>query len=114
MKYSIKEILSHGFVMGNVKIDNAVKTSVKTFSKEEEKELFLNSIDKSLKEIENMDDNSYLTVQKLMISDPLLRENGLKHIEEGKSAVDSINLVMDEIIKSLENSSSVVIRVLMY
>lgn len=106
MKYSIKEILSHGFVMGNVKIDNAVKTNVKTFSKEEEKELFLNSIDKSLKEIEKMDDNSYLTVQKLMISDPLLRENGLKHIEEGKSAVDSINLVMDEIIKSLENSSS--------
>ena len=106
MKYSIKEILSHGFVMGNVKIDNAIKANTKTLSKEEEKELFLNSIDKSLKEIENMDDNSYLTVQKLMISDPLLRENGLKNIEEGKSAVEAINLVMDEIIKSLANSSS--------
>jgi phosphoenolpyruvate-protein kinase (PTS system EI component) len=106
VKYSINEVLSHGFVMGNVKKDNNTKSNLITSSKEEERQLFLASIDKSLKEIGNMEENSYLTVQKLMISDPLLRENALKYIDEGKSAIDAINLVMDEIIISLENSSS--------
>ncbi len=106
MKYTIKEVLSHGFVMGNVKIVDNSKTKPRVKSKEEEKEAFLNSIDKSLKEINNMNDDSYLVIQKLMISDPLLRENGLKYIDAGKSASEAINLVMNDIIESLQKSSS--------
>ena len=106
MKYSINEVLSHGFVMGTIKLDDTFKSNKKIKSKEEEINSFLNSIQKSLKEIDNMPDNSYLIVQKLMISDPLLKENGLKYIEDGKTAVEAINLVMDDVINSLENSSS--------
>ena len=106
MKYQINEILSDGFVLGNCFIDDKSKRISKPKSKEEEKELFINSINKSLKEIENMKQNSYLDIQKLMISDPTLRQNGLNYIEDGKSAYDAINLVMDDIINSLEASSS--------
>ena len=106
MKYQINEILSDGFVLGNVKLDNKNKAINGIKTKEEEKELFLNSINKSLKQINNMKADSYLDIQKLMISDPTLKYNGLKYIEDGKSAYEAINLVMNDIIDSLKASSS--------
>lgn len=106
MKYSIKEILSNGFVMGTVKVLDSFEIIKKPKNKEDEKKQFLNSIDKSLNEINNMKDDSYLVIQRLMISDPTLKENGIKYIDEGKTAAEAINLVMEDVIKSLEESSS--------
>ena len=106
MKYSINEVLSHGYVMGTIKCDNLEKKNRKAKSVDEEKELFLNSIDKSIKELDKIKDDSYIEIQKLMISDPLLKNNGLEYIEAGKSAEDAINLVMEDIIKSLIESTS--------
>ena len=106
MKYQIKEILSDGFVLGNAKLDDNFNSIKKIKSKEEEKELFIKSINKSLKQLDEMKDDSYIVIQKLMISDPTLKEKGINYIETGKSAYEAINLVMDDIINSLEASSS--------
>ena len=106
MKYSIKEVLSHGYVMGTIKCDNLEKKNRKIKSIDEEKESFLNSIEKSIKELDKIKDDSYIEIQKLMVSDPLLKTNGLEYIEAGKSAEEAINLVMEDIIKSLIDSTS--------
>ena len=81
MKYQIKEILSDGFVLGNAKLDDNFKSIKKIKSKEEEKELFIKSINKSLKQLDEMKDDSYIVIQKLMISDPTLKEKGINYIE---------------------------------
>ena len=106
MKYTIDKVLSHGFVMGSIKIDEISKHSDTKTSKEKEMNKFLSSIEKSVLELDNMNDDSYIMIQKLMIQDPLLKENGIKYINNGKTAREAINLVMSDIINSLEASSS--------
>ena len=106
MKYSINSVLAHGFVMGKAKVEKGINYKTKSNKSEDEKILFLNAIEKSINELNNMGDDSYLITQKLMISDPLLKNNGLKYIEDGKTASEAISLVMNDIIESLSNASS--------
>ena len=35
MKYSVKEVLSHGFVMGTIRLDDTFKSKTKIKTKEE-------------------------------------------------------------------------------
>ena len=106
MKYSINSVLAHGFVMGKAKVEKGINYKTKSNKSEDEKILFLNAIEKSINELNNMGDDSYLITQKLMISDPLLKNNGLKYIEDGKTASEAISLVMNDIIESLSNAKS--------
>lgn len=106
MKYSINSVLAHGFVMGKAKVEKGINFKTKSNKSEDEKILFLNAIEKSINELNKMGDDSYLITQKLMISDPLLKNNGLKYIEDGKTASEAISLVMNDIIESLSNASS--------
>ena len=106
MKYSINSVLAHGFVMGKAKVEKNINYKSKSYKSEDEKILFLNAIEKSIDELNKMGDDSYLITQKLMISDPLLKNNGLKYIEDGKTASEAISSVMNDIIESLANASS--------
>lgn len=105
MKYSIKKILANGFVIGKIKKIETKEIINQYTSIDDEKEKFINSINKSLEELNNIKDD-YIIVQKLMISDPLLKNNGIKYIESGKSSSEAISLVLDEIINNLNNSNS--------
>ena len=111
MEYRIKEVLSNGFSLGNIKKEIEIKDNIKILSKEKEKELFSNSVLKSLNEINLLKEKEkdlyeYLCVQELMINDPLLKKSVFELIDEGKSAKDAISISMDYVIDNLALSNS--------
>lgn len=107
MKLYKGQVLSEGVAIGNIYIPEEIK-SRKSLGKKREKEKLLAAIDKALLQIENLkNDNKenveYLNIQKLLIEDYTLKDQALKHIDEGLNANESIELVLNKYALELTN-----------
>jgi len=110
MRLLIKNILSNGCVLGNVKKMNTTGEYVKANSSKELKR-FYEARDITIKQIqelkkENKDMIDYLTIQELMVLDPNLEIEVKAFISEKMSAVDAVKKSMEKYKAGLSNSSS--------
>ena len=91
MKYEIKSVLSQGLVMGNFVNVSSINQDDHFISEEYETKRLIKAIDKTVSEIKtlkekNPDLEEYLVAEELIASDPVLKENAIKLINEKKSA----------------------------
>lgn len=108
MEGQIKSVLSDGIAIGNVmtkKINNNY------LNDESEEEAFQNALTKSLAQIdkmiaENNELGDYLIALKLMISDKTLVSSVKSLINEGYSAYEAVEMVMNKHIDDLSLSTS--------
>ena len=111
MEYRIINTLSSGYTMGKIRVVDNIEIKYDKLSIDEEKLLFDNSVNNSLKEIKELDNSDssisdYLLALEYMITDKTLKNNVYSYIEKGNSAKDSIILSIDKIIKPLLESDS--------
>lgn len=109
---SIKvKVLSEGIAIGHVqKLKFKVSNQTATEPNEEKEKLVL-SIQKSIKEIEELkkthqENEEYLAMQILLLSDSVLLNKASKEIEQGASAMDAISLVLGDYMNSLLDATS--------
>lgn len=115
MNYNVKSTLSSGYTIGTIKTKKSFKSNIIKESIEIEKLKYENAIkdiliDLDNKELINSAIKDYLTIQRLMISDPLLKEAVFNKINEGLSVCDSIELTMNEFINPLKNSNDTYLK----
>lgn len=72
---------------------------------------FLDAVNISLKQIDDLICNSpsnkdYLEIQKLLINDPVFKDEVLDLINNGNSTYSSVSFVLDKYIKSIEDSNN--------
>lgn len=107
MKLYKGRVLSEGVAIGNIYMPVEIK-SRKSLGVKREKEKLLTSIDKALSQIEhlkneNIEDVEYLNIQKLLIEDYTLKDQALKYIDEGLTANESLELVLNKYALELSN-----------
>lgn len=115
MKYEIKSVLSQGLVMGNLVNVSSINQDDNFISEEYETKRLIKAIDKTVCEIKtlkekNPDLEEYLVAEELIASDPVLKENAIKIINEKKSACVALREVMNGYMDSLLEATSEYMR----
>lgn len=115
MKYKIKEVLSNGYVMGEA-LKLKIKNDEPEFVSEEFELIKLNhSIQRTSHELNDIKRNNpdladFLETERLIAVDPILKKGVVAKIEEGHSAEEALEFVMNEYINNLANSKSEYLR----
>ncbi len=105
------QVLSEGIAIGNLrKLIFSVPNQSKLVPNQE-KEKLQQAIEKSIKEIEELktldkENEEYLAMQVLLLSDPVLLEKTNREIENGVSAIEGITFVLGEYMNSLLDATS--------
>lgn len=105
-------VLSEGLAIGRAHIVSySVLEDKKALGVLEEKNKLEEGIAASLQQIEDMklkneENREYLEVQRLVIGDVVLKEKAITWIEQGCSAIGSLERVFEEYIDILKNSTS--------
>ena len=115
MKCLIKDILSDGYVYGDVLKFSGTETNEKTLSTAEEIELLDKAINKTHNEIlklknKNPDLEEYLITEDLIATDPNLRKRTVELISIGHSAKFALKNVMEGYMNDLLKSTSYYLR----
>lgn len=111
MKYFSGDVMSEGVAVGPIHhLEYQFKEQQKT-NPEEEKEKILKAIHQSIEQLEELlrtdrEDESYLTIQVLVLKDTVLKQKIFTYIDQGFSAYFSLSMVMEEFKKSLLSSAS--------
>lgn len=104
-------VLSEGIAIGQIQKPSYSLINSNASCPSQEKEKLKLAIQKSIEEIEelkksNQDNEEYLSMQILLLSDPILLEKSNLVIEQGASAVAGISLVLGEYMNSLLDATS--------
>lgn len=114
LKHSIKKVISNGQTFGKLVVFS--KKEVITSDNQEEVIKYKNAVKKSLEQITKLKQNNkdlveYLTVQELMIADPMLEKKVIDYItSNNENVVNSIKYVMNEYSVGLSNSTSTYLK----
>lgn len=111
MKLYKVQVLSEGVAVGTVHSSCADVSLAAKSTVEEEKENFFKAIEISLQQLDdliakNKENEEYLVIQRLLITDHILEKSVLEFIDAGESAVKSVHSVLQSHIMSLEESSN--------
>lgn len=110
MKLLIKSVLSNGCVLGRIKKMNNNFDYIKSNASDEisrfikAREISINQINEL--KLENKDMTDYLTIQELMLADPIFEKKVTDLINDNNSVVTAIQIIMNEYKEGLNNSSS--------
>ena len=115
MKHSIKRVISNGHIFGNLVVLSKTKEII---SNDQSNEVlrFKNAIKKALNQISQMKQNNkdlidYLTVQELMIADPMLEKKVIDYItKNNETAINSVKYAINEYSLGLMNSTSTYLK----
>lgn len=104
-------VLSEGVTIGKVLTFSHRFLKHKTAQPTEEKEKLKKALEDSIKELENLknvhkENEEYISMQILLLSDPTLLTNANKEIDKNLSAEQSVSNVLHKIINSLSNATS--------
>ncbi len=115
MKCKIKDILSDGYVYGDVLRFSGTDSDEKTLSSDEECELLDKAINKTHNEIlklknKNPDLEEYLITEDLIATDPNLRKRTVELISVGHSAKFALKTIMEGYMNDLLKSTSEYLR----
>lgn len=104
-------VLSEGIAVGRVKNMKIEPVLSQVTCPKDEKEKLKKALDRSIKELEELktrskENEEYLSMQILLLSDAVLLEKAYKEIEKGRSAVQSISIVVLEYMNSLLDATS--------
>lgn len=113
MKITQKQILSEGIAMGKVYLEQGHRyVFSEQTSVSREKSLFLKAVRQATEQIDDFlktsseEDREYLTVQRLLIQDPVFMKKTLLKIEEGALATVGLSGVLDEYAQELKKSEN--------
>lgn len=111
MDVKINKVLSEGIAIGLIKKINTNNNSIATDDIDNELEKFNNTINKSIKEIDELisdhpDMSDYLNVQRLMILDSNLNKNVIDLLNKAYSIKSAIIEVMDNFISDLSKTDN--------
>ncbi|MCM1130806.1 MAG: PEP-utilizing enzyme [Roseburia sp.] len=105
------KVLSEGVAIGKALTFSYRFLKQKTTQPTEEKEKLKKALEDSIKELENLknahkENEEYISMQILLLSDPTLLTNANKEIDKNLSAEQSVSNVLQEIMNSLMDSTS--------
>lgn len=105
------KVLSEGVAIGKVLTFSYRFLQQKTTQPTEEKEKLKKALEDSIKELENIknthkENDEYISMQILLLSDPSLLTNANKEIDQNLSAEQSVSNVLHKIMNSLMDSTS--------
>ncbi|MDE7263665.1 MAG: hypothetical protein K2N64_03270 [Anaeroplasmataceae bacterium] len=111
MSYYKGLVLSEGIAVGRAENLKKESTISHIACPKDEKEKLKDAVQNSIKELEELkvkskENEEYLSMQILLLSDSILLEKAFKEIEAGKSAIQSISIVILEYINSLLDATS--------
>ena len=115
MRYQIKKVLSEGYTIGSVKALIDDDNSEEIISSEDEIIKFNNAIKLCLEQInilkkkeKNLKD--YLDIQELMVKDPDLNKRVKSFILSGMSALEAVEVVIEDYLSQISESPSAYLR----
>ncbi len=106
------DVLSEGIAVGKAYVEKSGFAKwVKKLGGKQDKKALERAINDSIKQIEEIKNNNaenqdYLNIQILLISDPILKEKTFNLLDAGMSASQSVDQVLDEYAQSLTSSTN--------